>query len=143
MAEGLADHALHAAIGDNWGLWAQEIYADLGLRFDGERAQRVGRASSGLLTVRQDAALMLHDQHADVDIVAGFLERWLLAPPERARQMLRFLTSPLWRAYISTYVEGYRLLEEWLEAVPEPERCLLYTSPSPRDGLLSRMPSSA
>ena len=26
---------------------------------------------------------------------------------------------------------------------PEPEPCLLYTSPSPRDGLLSRMPSSA
>ena len=25
----------------------------------------------------------------------------------------------------------------------EQERCLLYTSPSPRDGLLSRMPSSA
>ena len=24
-----------------------------------------------------------------------------------------------------------------------PEACLLYTSPSPRDGLLSRMPSSA
>ena len=24
-----------------------------------------------------------------------------------------------------------------------PETCLLYTSPSPRDGLLSRMPSSA
>ena len=26
---------------------------------------------------------------------------------------------------------------------PEPPPCLLYTSPSPRDGLLSRMPSSA
>ena len=26
---------------------------------------------------------------------------------------------------------------------PEPITCLLYTSPSPRDGLLSRMPSSA
>ena len=26
---------------------------------------------------------------------------------------------------------------------PQVERCLLYTSPSPRDGLLSRMPSSA
>ena len=25
----------------------------------------------------------------------------------------------------------------------EPDTCLLYTSPSPRDGLLSRMPSSA
>ena len=30
------------------------------------------------------------------------------------------------------------------DAFPEPQRaCLLYTSPSPRDGLLSRMPSSA
>ena len=26
---------------------------------------------------------------------------------------------------------------------PSPPACLLYTSPSPRDGLLSRMPSSA
>ena len=30
-----------------------------------------------------------------------------------------------------------------LEAGADPEICLLYTSPSPRDGLLSRMPSSA
>ena len=27
--------------------------------------------------------------------------------------------------------------------LPDSEPCLLYTSPSPRDGLLSRMPSSA
>ena len=30
-----------------------------------------------------------------------------------------------------------------LELIVERKRCLLYTSPSPRDGLLSRMPSSA
>ena len=29
------------------------------------------------------------------------------------------------------------------EAVDQARDCLLYTSPSPRDGLLSRMPSSA
>ena len=29
------------------------------------------------------------------------------------------------------------------DAVPKIYDCLLYTSPSPRDGLLSRMPSSA
>lgn len=122
MAEGLADHALVAAMGPDWGLWAQEIYADLGLRFDGERAQRVGRATSGLLSVRQDAALLLHDRHVDEDTVADFLQTWLLAPPARARQMLRFLTSPLWRAYISTYVEGYRLLDRWLDAAPAGQR---------------------
>ena len=30
-----------------------------------------------------------------------------------------------------------------LLAAENPSTCLLYTSPSPRDGLLSRMPSSA
>ena len=33
--------------------------------------------------------------------------------------------------------------EELERVVPAVEACLLYTSPSPRDGLLSRMPSSA
>ena len=31
----------------------------------------------------------------------------------------------------------------WYLLTPQPLACLLYTSPSPRDGLLSRMPSSA
>ncbi|WP_026919477.1 hypothetical protein [Gordonia shandongensis] len=115
MAEGLADHALAAAKGDGWQEWAAEIYADFGLRFDAERARAVSAATAGLLRVRQDAALALHDRGADADEVAAFLQRWLLVPPERARQMLRFLTSPLWRAYISTYVEGYALLGTWLD----------------------------
>jgi len=118
MAEGLADLALYAAIGPEWGSWAAEIYADLGLRFDGERAQAVSEATAALADVRQDAALMLHDEHRDVDEVVEFLKRWLLVNDERARQMLRFLSSPLWRAYTSTYVEGYRLLREWLDARP-------------------------
>ncbi|WP_328405908.1 DUF885 domain-containing protein [Nocardia sp. NBC_00403] len=115
MAEGLADLALGAIVGPGWGKWAQEIYADLGLRFDGERAERLATASSKLLGVRQDAALLLHDRHRDADEVAQFLQRWNLITPERARQSLRFLSSPLWRAYISTYVEGYRLLGGWLD----------------------------
>ena len=119
MAEGLADLALHAAIGRGWGAWAAEIYADLGLRFDGERAEAVSEAAALLADVRQDAALMLHDEHRDVDDIAEFLKRWLLVNDERARQSLRFLSSPLWRAYTSTYVEGYRLLHGWLEARPD------------------------
>jgi hypothetical protein len=118
MAEGLADLALHAAIGQGWGAWASEIYADLGLRFDGHRAEAVSEATAALADVRQDAALMLHDEHRDVDEVVDFLRRWLLVDDKRARQMLRFLSSPLWRAYTSTYVEGYRLLRGWLDARP-------------------------
>lgn len=130
MAEGLADLALYAAVGPDgagaatgnkagWGSWAAEIYADLGLRFDGERAETIAEATAALSDVRQDAALMLHDEHRDVDDVVAFLKRWLLVNDERARQMLRFLSSPLWRAYTSTYVEGYRLLRGWLDARPD------------------------
>ena len=44
-----------------------------------------------------------------------------------------------------------KVIDEVKELLPEkhhylidgPDNCLLYTSPSPRDGLLSRMPSSA
>jgi hypothetical protein len=128
MAEGLADLALYAVVGDEasgatgngqgWGPWAAEIYADLGLRFDGERAAAISEASAALADVRQDAALMLHDEHRDVDEVVAYLSTWLLTSETRARQMLKFLSSPLWRAYTSTYVEGYRLLRGWLDARP-------------------------
>ena len=120
MAEGLADLALYAAIGPRLGragpprstpTWA--------CGFDGERAEAVSEATAALADVRQDAALMLHDEHRDVDDVVDFLKRWLLVNDERARQMLRFLSSPLWRAYTSTYVEGYRLLRGWLDARPD------------------------
>ena len=39
---------------------------------------------------------------------------------------------------LSFYVE-----ENEIRVIIGPNGCLLYTSPSPRDGLLSRMPSSA
>lgn len=118
MAEGLADLALYAVQGPDWGSWAAEIYADLGLRFDGERSAAISEAAAALADVRQDAALMLHDEHRDIDDVAAYLSRWLLVGDDRARQMLRFLSSPLWRAYTSTYVEGYRLLRGWIDDRP-------------------------
>jgi hypothetical protein len=118
MAEGMADLGLRAAVGPGWGPWAAEILDDLGLRFDGELAERLEAAAAGLLGVRQDAALMLHDQGADPADVLAYLQQWLLVTEPRARQMLRFLSDPLWRAYTTTYVEGYRLLRTWLEARP-------------------------
>ena len=40
-------------------------------------------------------------------------------------------------------VDHWRTINEALETYARGWTCLLYTSPSPRDGLLSRMPSSA
>ena len=41
----------------------------------------------------------------------------------------------------SSYI--YKVLKQVHPDTGISKRCLLYTSPSPRDGLLSRMPSSA
>ena len=42
-----------------------------------------------------------------------------------------------------TIFEGLELTADDWEEIEEYEYCLLYTSPSPRDATLSRMPSSA
>jgi hypothetical protein len=118
VAEGLADLGVPASIGADWGPWAEEIYADLKLGFDGGLAERVAAVTQRLERCRQDAALLLHDRGAAEDDVVAFLQRWMLVPEQRARQSLRFLSHPLWRAYTSTYVEGYRLLSAWLDARP-------------------------
>ena len=118
MAEGLADLGVEASIGEGWGPWAAEILGDLGLRFDGHLAERISAAAAPLNRVRQDAAVLLHDRGADADEVTAYIQRWSLVSAERAAQQLRFLTHPLWRAYISTYVEGFDLLSRWLAARP-------------------------
>jgi hypothetical protein len=118
MAEGLADLGVQASIGDGWGQWAAEILGDLGLRFDGHLAERIAAAVAPLNRVRQDAAILLHDRAAGTDEVVAYLQRWSLVSADRAAQQIRFLTHPLWRAYISTYVEGFDLLSRWLAARP-------------------------
>jgi len=118
MAEGLADLGVEASIGEGWGPWAADVLGDLGLRFDGHLAERIAIAAAPLNRVRQDAAILLHDRAADTDEVIAHLQRWGLVSHDRAVQQLRFLTDPLWRAYISTYVEGFDLLSAWLAARP-------------------------
>ncbi len=118
MAEGLGDLALSAAVGTGWAAWAAGVLDGVGPRFDPELVEALELAGRPLNTVRQNAAILLHDGHVDPDAVVDYLRRWLLVDEQRARQMLRFLSDPLWRAYTSTYVEGERLLRPWLDARP-------------------------
>ena len=50
-------------------------------------------------------------------------------------------------AYLASILTSIKTIQEPLvkdsQGEMRPDFCLLYTSPSPRDGLLSRMPSSA
>lgn len=116
MAEGLGDLALTSAIGPGWGRWLAEVLDGIGPSFDPDLVEALEVASRPLNTVRQNAAILLHDRGVDPEDVIAYQRRWALASEEQARQRMRFMTDPLWRAYTSTYVEGDRLLRPWLEA---------------------------
>ncbi len=119
MAEGAAELAVTAVLGDGWGRWTADVLADLDVHIDGELVERMTGLIRLLLTARQDAAILAHDRGAGPDEVAGYLQRWLLLPGDRAEHMTRFLTDPLWRAYSVTYIEGHRLVAAWLSARPD------------------------
>ncbi len=116
MAEGLGDLALTAAVGTGWGRWLAEVLDCIGPAFDPDLVEALEVASRPLNTVRQNAAIMLHDRGAAADDVIEYQRRWALVSTEQARQRMRFMTDPLWRAYTSTYVEGDRLLRPWMAA---------------------------
>ena len=66
---------------------------------------------------------------------------------ERCQNNFLEFVKVVWPQFITG--RHHRIIAEKLERVASGElkrliiNCLLYTSPSPRDGLLSRMPSSA
>jgi hypothetical protein len=124
MAEGLGDLALTAAVGPGWGRWLALVLDGLGPAFDPDLVEALEVASRPLNTVRQNAAILLHDRGADPEEIIAYQQRWGLADEKQARQRLRFLTDPLWRAYTSTYVEGERLLRPWLAARPSGQSAL-------------------
>ena len=65
-------------------------------------------------------------------------------PAEEQGAKDRALENSVLQAERSLSAEGaHRLRDSLARRVDTFHGCLLYTSPSPRDGLLSRMPSSA
>lgn len=115
IAEGAAEAAVWVLPGPGWGRVAQEVLAGVGVRTDGELAEQVELAATGLARVRQEAALLRHVDGAGPDVVAGYLSRWLLVPDAHARRVLAFLDDPRWRGYPVTYAEGAPLVRGWLD----------------------------
>ncbi|MBF6329816.1 DUF885 domain-containing protein [Nocardia transvalensis] len=118
VSEGMGEAALSVVMGEGWGEWTAAILNGQGVHIDGPLVERMLGLVVQLLPVRQDAAILLHDNGADPDEVIEYLQRWLLLPEERAKHLVSFLTDPLWRAYTTTYIEGARLVGEWLAAGP-------------------------
>ena len=75
---------------------------------------RINAATLAFAPLSANAALLLHEGGASSDEVQAYLMRYGLRTEQEARQSLRFINNPLWRAYVFTYDTGHALLNRWL-----------------------------
>jgi hypothetical protein len=100
----------------------ERVYPAAGIAGDPEREVAIGAAQRILRSVPGNAALLLHEENRDPQDVAAYLQRYGLVSEAEARQRLRFIADPLWRAYIFTYHVGYELISSWLDQAPAERR---------------------
>jgi hypothetical protein len=118
IAEGLADLGLEVVAGPHPEAMAASHLRPLGIPYDVDVVGSVAEAGKALNHVRGNAALLLHEDGADVDTVASYLSRWSLLPEARARKSVEFLSDPTWRAYMTCYVEGLPLCRSYVAGDP-------------------------
>lgn len=121
LAEGLADLGLEVVVSPDQAELAEMAASHLrplGVPYDPEVVATVAVAAEGLGRVRGNMALLLHEEGADVDDAIAYGERWALLPRKRAEKAVEFLTDPTWRAYITCYIEGFRLCRAFTAGDP-------------------------
>src|SRR5829696_4947581 len=96
----------------------ERVYPVAGITGDPECEVAIGAALRILRSVPGNAALLLHEEGRNQDDVVAYLQHYGLTTEAEARQRLRFIADPLWRAYIFTYHVGYELISTWLDQAP-------------------------
>ena len=95
-----------------------------GLHVD-ERVAALREASRALRRIGLDLALMIHEERASSDEAEAYAQRWSLSTPKQAKQSVRFVTDPTWRAYVITYSAGGDLARAYVRDDPARFRRLL------------------
>ncbi|HZT66639.1 MAG TPA: hypothetical protein VFA11_12705 [Acidimicrobiales bacterium] len=119
LAEGLADLGLEVVMGQRPESAVADHLRPLGVPYDAEVVAAVATAGEDLGYVRANAAFMLHADGVDPEAVVDYLARWSLLPRPRAQKSVSFLLDPTWRAYITCYIEGFRLCRRFVAGQPE------------------------
>lgn len=118
VSEGIARLAQAHALTDEVLGVALPVLARHGLVVDVEQALALVEPIAALEHATANVALLLHEHGLPEDEAVAYLVRLGLRGEDYARQQVRFVTDPTWRAYVSTYTQGARLCGAFVAARP-------------------------
>lgn len=117
VTEGIASFALDA-LGPDAEPACEALLRSMGHPYDVELARAVREIRRGLAAALDNAALMLHEEGADVETVRRYLRRWVLESDARLEKNLQFMMHPVWRTYRVVYEAGERIVARWTAGDP-------------------------
>ncbi len=88
------------------------LYPKAGIHADVDLQMRLEQASEKLDGLGGNAAFLLHEDHRPAEEVLEYIRHYGLRTEKEAQQHLRFLSNPLFRAYVFNYADGCRLLKK-------------------------------
>ena len=133
VSEGIASLGSEITLGEEEQQVAAEHVRDTGVPFDPELSRAVSEAAQPLGGVSTNVALMLHEDGRSEDDAFAYLKRWGLTSDKRAKQGIRFMTDPVWRSYITTYTDGYRICKAFVAGDPARFKRLLTEQLTPAE----------
>ena len=133
ISEGIAGLGPEILLGDDEERLTAEHVAPTGVEYDAELSNLVKKARRPFELVGGNVALMVHSDGASVEEAREYLMRWSMSSERRADQQISFITDPTWRAYVSTYTDGYRLCRDFVGGDPQRFKRLLTEQLTPAD----------
>jgi hypothetical protein len=117
LAEGIAETA-RDVLGPEVEDAAYAILQKHGAEYDRELTRAIAHAFEPIRGIGVDVALLIHEDGASVDDAVAYSMRWGALTEERARQSVRFVTDPTWRAYTICYSAGGELARAYHQNDP-------------------------
>jgi hypothetical protein len=77
-----------------------------------DHLRRITQAREIARAVSCNAAILFHRGEINAEQAVEYIRTYALSTEKRARQSFSFITNPLFRSYIFTYTEGYKLIEQ-------------------------------
>lgn len=133
VSEGIASLAAEIALGEERHDVTASTVSGANVRYEPALSRKVMEANEPFSGVGTNAALMLHVDGASVDEAREYVMKRALASEQRAGHVIAFITDPMWRSYITTYPNGYRLCREFVAGDPDRFKRLLTEQLTPAD----------